>query len=243
MGILLTHKYVGENAKYVGKRYPDVQNGVGKNVGRNASREAFPTPYQHGVGKGFPDAGRCVGIYGVGNKRKACRQHARNEVQALSKQAHPPPRPHIPLSIPARRLHALGSNMDCNHIWGSGSRGAKKNTSDYIGKLVRRRRGTTAREGGDGRQQNNGGRATKIATTSSPFLISLLGFGSVNYKTKTILKGFPDAVTWRREIPQNASGKGEFPTLIKRFSRRFMRRREKPLFPTSLPTHCSRRRE
>ncbi|KAA0052312.1 hypothetical protein E5676_scaffold113G001370 [Cucumis melo var. makuwa] len=90
MWVLPTHKYVGENAKYVGKGYPDVQNGVGKNVGRNASREAFPAPIWYGVGKGFPDARR----------------------------------------------------------------------------------------------------------------------------------GFPDAVTWRREIPQNASGKGEFPTLIK------------PLFPT-----------
>ncbi|TYK22375.1 hypothetical protein E5676_scaffold1428G001000 [Cucumis melo var. makuwa] len=65
-GVLSTHKYVGENAKYVGKGYPDVQNGVGKNVGRNASREAFPTPSWYSVGKGFPDAGRCVGIDGVG---------------------------------------------------------------------------------------------------------------------------------------------------------------------------------
>ncbi|KAA0054237.1 hypothetical protein E6C27_scaffold131G001820 [Cucumis melo var. makuwa] len=47
--VLPTHKYVGENAKYVGKGYPDVQNGVG----RNASREAFPTPYQIGVGKTY----------------------------------------------------------------------------------------------------------------------------------------------------------------------------------------------
>nr|ADN33678.1 hypothetical protein [Cucumis melo subsp. melo] len=66
MWVLPTHKYVGENAKYVGKGYPDVQNGVGKNVGRNASREAFPTPIWYGVGKGFPDARRCVGIDGVG---------------------------------------------------------------------------------------------------------------------------------------------------------------------------------
>ncbi|TYK17766.1 hypothetical protein E5676_scaffold306G00060 [Cucumis melo var. makuwa] len=31
-GVLSTLKYVGENAKYVGKGYPDVQNGIGKNV-------------------------------------------------------------------------------------------------------------------------------------------------------------------------------------------------------------------
>ncbi|KAA0032063.1 hypothetical protein E6C27_scaffold223G00270 [Cucumis melo var. makuwa] len=60
------HKYVGENAKYVEKGYPDVQNDVGKNVGRNTSREAFPTQYQIGVRKTFPDAGGCVGIDGVG---------------------------------------------------------------------------------------------------------------------------------------------------------------------------------
>ncbi|KAA0036795.1 hypothetical protein E5676_scaffold110G001560 [Cucumis melo var. makuwa] len=65
-GVLPTHKYVSENAKYVGKGYPDVQNGIGKNVGRNASREAFLTPYQFGVGKGFPEAGSCAGIDGVG---------------------------------------------------------------------------------------------------------------------------------------------------------------------------------
>ncbi|KAA0035424.1 transcription factor HBP-1b(c38)-like [Cucumis melo var. makuwa] len=65
-GVLPTHKYVGKNAKYVEKGYPDVQNDVGKNVGGNASREAFPTPYQHGVEKGFPDVGRCVGIDGIG---------------------------------------------------------------------------------------------------------------------------------------------------------------------------------
>jgi len=65
-GVLPTHKYVGENAKYVGKGYPDVQNGIGKNVGRNASREAFPTPYQSSVGKGFPDAGMCVGMTASG---------------------------------------------------------------------------------------------------------------------------------------------------------------------------------
>ncbi|KAA0036832.1 hypothetical protein E5676_scaffold110G002020 [Cucumis melo var. makuwa] len=64
-GVLPTHKYVVENEKFVGKGYPDVQNDVGKNVGRNASREAFPTPYQHGVGKGFPDAEICVDIDGV----------------------------------------------------------------------------------------------------------------------------------------------------------------------------------
>ncbi|KAA0054541.1 hypothetical protein E6C27_scaffold24G003250 [Cucumis melo var. makuwa] len=58
-GVLPTHKYVDENAKYVGKGYPDVQNGVGKNVGRNASREDFST-----LG-GFTDAGRCVGIDGL----------------------------------------------------------------------------------------------------------------------------------------------------------------------------------
>ncbi|KAA0050791.1 hypothetical protein E6C27_scaffold404G00420 [Cucumis melo var. makuwa] len=49
--VLPTHKYVGENAKHVGKGYPDVQNDVGKNVGGNASREAFPTPIWYGVGK------------------------------------------------------------------------------------------------------------------------------------------------------------------------------------------------
>uniref|UniRef100_A0A9I9EHB5 Uncharacterized protein n=1 Tax=Cucumis melo TaxID=3656 RepID=A0A9I9EHB5_CUCME len=43
---------------------------------------------------------------------------------------------------------------------------------------------------------------------------------SVQREGKCIPRGFPDAVTRRREIPQNASGKGEFPTLIK------------PLFPT-----------
>ncbi|KAA0058847.1 hypothetical protein E6C27_scaffold98G00050 [Cucumis melo var. makuwa] len=64
--VLPTYKYVGENAKNVGKGYPDVQNDVGKNVGGNASREAFPTPIWYGVGKGFPDAVRCVGIDGVG---------------------------------------------------------------------------------------------------------------------------------------------------------------------------------
>ncbi|TYJ95749.1 hypothetical protein E5676_scaffold110G00040 [Cucumis melo var. makuwa] len=65
MGVLPMHKYVNENEKFVGKGYPDVQNCVGKNVERNASREAFPTPYQHGVGKGFPDAEICVDIDGV----------------------------------------------------------------------------------------------------------------------------------------------------------------------------------
>ncbi|KAA0068116.1 hypothetical protein E6C27_scaffold238G00760 [Cucumis melo var. makuwa] len=58
--VLPTHKYVGENAKNVGKGYPDVQNDVGKNVGGNASREAFPTP------NWFPDAVGCVGKAGVG---------------------------------------------------------------------------------------------------------------------------------------------------------------------------------
>uniref|UniRef100_A0A9I9E573 Uncharacterized protein n=1 Tax=Cucumis melo TaxID=3656 RepID=A0A9I9E573_CUCME len=40
-GVLPTPKNVGENEKYVEKGYPDVSNGVGKNVGRKASREAF----------------------------------------------------------------------------------------------------------------------------------------------------------------------------------------------------------
>ena len=54
-GVLPTPKNVDENEKYVGITFPDVQNGVGKNVGRNASGEAFPTPYQHSVGKTSSD--------------------------------------------------------------------------------------------------------------------------------------------------------------------------------------------
>ncbi|TYK10638.1 hypothetical protein E5676_scaffold315G001210 [Cucumis melo var. makuwa] len=49
-------KNVGENEYYVGITFLDVQNGVGKDVGRNASGEAFPMPYQRGVGKASPDA-------------------------------------------------------------------------------------------------------------------------------------------------------------------------------------------
>ena len=44
-------------------------------------------------------------------QRKACREHARNEVQALSKQAQPPPRPHILLSIPAQRRGVRGTHQ------------------------------------------------------------------------------------------------------------------------------------
>ncbi|TYK19835.1 hypothetical protein E5676_scaffold811G00420 [Cucumis melo var. makuwa] len=86
-GVLPTHKYVGENAKYVGKGYPDVQNGVGKNVGRNASREAFPTPYQISVGKAFPDAGRCVGMTMSGkpySRRRLCRRISRHRKNLFS---------------------------------------------------------------------------------------------------------------------------------------------------------------
>ncbi|KAA0026203.1 hypothetical protein E5676_scaffold343G00970 [Cucumis melo var. makuwa] len=54
--VLPPPKNIGENEKYVGITFPDVQNGVGKNVGRNASGEAFSTPYQRGVGKASPDA-------------------------------------------------------------------------------------------------------------------------------------------------------------------------------------------
>ncbi|TYK14431.1 hypothetical protein E5676_scaffold186G00900 [Cucumis melo var. makuwa] len=60
-------KKVGENEKYVGNGYPDVQNSVGKNVGRKASGEALPTPYQHGIGKASPDAELRVGIACVEN--------------------------------------------------------------------------------------------------------------------------------------------------------------------------------
>ena len=45
-GVLPTHKNVGKNEKYVGKRYVDVFHGVG----RTESGEAFPTPYLHSVG-------------------------------------------------------------------------------------------------------------------------------------------------------------------------------------------------
>ncbi|TYJ98644.1 hypothetical protein E5676_scaffold507G00290 [Cucumis melo var. makuwa] len=55
-------KNVDKNEKYVGKRYPDVSNDVGKNVGRKASGEAFPTPCWYGVGKASLDAEICVGI-------------------------------------------------------------------------------------------------------------------------------------------------------------------------------------
>ncbi|KAA0053626.1 hypothetical protein E5676_scaffold37G00650 [Cucumis melo var. makuwa] len=86
-GVLPTHKYVGENAKYVGNGYPDVQNDVGKNVGRNASREAFPTPYQISVGKAFPDAGRCVGMTASGkpySRRRLCRRISRRRENLFS---------------------------------------------------------------------------------------------------------------------------------------------------------------
>ncbi|KAA0057451.1 hypothetical protein E6C27_scaffold280G003290 [Cucumis melo var. makuwa] len=43
-GVLPTSKNVDENEKYVGKGYPDVSNGVGKNVERKASGEDFPKP-------------------------------------------------------------------------------------------------------------------------------------------------------------------------------------------------------
>ena len=43
-GVLPTPKNVGENEKYVGKGYPDVQHGVGKSIERNAPGEALPTP-------------------------------------------------------------------------------------------------------------------------------------------------------------------------------------------------------
>uniref|UniRef100_A0A9I9EIU5 Uncharacterized protein n=1 Tax=Cucumis melo TaxID=3656 RepID=A0A9I9EIU5_CUCME len=46
-GVLLTHKNIGENEKYVGKGCADVFHGIGTNVGRTESGEAFPTPYQH----------------------------------------------------------------------------------------------------------------------------------------------------------------------------------------------------
>ncbi|KAA0035903.1 hypothetical protein E5676_scaffold529G00150 [Cucumis melo var. makuwa] len=44
-GVLPMPKNVGENEKYVRKGYPDVHHGVGKNVERKASGEAFSTPY------------------------------------------------------------------------------------------------------------------------------------------------------------------------------------------------------
>ncbi|TYK16517.1 hypothetical protein E5676_scaffold21G003270 [Cucumis melo var. makuwa] len=44
MRVLPTPKTVGENEKYIGKGYPDVPNGVGKNVGRKASGKPLPTP-------------------------------------------------------------------------------------------------------------------------------------------------------------------------------------------------------
>ncbi|TYK03727.1 hypothetical protein E5676_scaffold863G001020 [Cucumis melo var. makuwa] len=61
-GVLPTPKNVGENEMYVEKGYPDVQNDVRRNVERKASRDAFPTPYQHGVEKASPDTELCVGI-------------------------------------------------------------------------------------------------------------------------------------------------------------------------------------
>ncbi|TYK01619.1 ribonuclease 3-like protein 2 [Cucumis melo var. makuwa] len=142
--VLPTHKYVGGNAKNVGKGYPDVQNDVGKNVGGNASREAFPTPNWYGVGKAFPDAVRCVDIDGVG------------------KTLFPTP---------------------CD---------ASENRLSRRREMRRHRR----------RREN------LIPDAAH-------GVGKAYFPT-----GFPDAVPRRREIPQNASGKGDFPTLIK------------PLFPT-----------
>ncbi|KAA0054125.1 hypothetical protein E6C27_scaffold131G00390 [Cucumis melo var. makuwa] len=61
------HKNVGENKKYVGKRYVDVFHGVGTNVGRTESREAFPTSYLHGFGNASPDIVTCIGNSGIGN--------------------------------------------------------------------------------------------------------------------------------------------------------------------------------
>ncbi|KAL4029029.1 hypothetical protein IC575_012249 [Cucumis melo] len=85
--VLPTHKYVGENAKYVGKGYPDVQNGVGKNVKRNASREAFPTPYQIGVGKAFPTSGDASPSTASGkpySQRRLCRRISRRRENLFS---------------------------------------------------------------------------------------------------------------------------------------------------------------
>ncbi|KAA0051172.1 hypothetical protein E6C27_scaffold511G001270 [Cucumis melo var. makuwa] len=66
-GVLPTPKNIGENEMYVEKGYPDVQNDVRKNVERKASREAFPTLYQHGVEKASPDAELRVGIACIGS--------------------------------------------------------------------------------------------------------------------------------------------------------------------------------
>ncbi|KAA0050573.1 hypothetical protein E5676_scaffold945G00300 [Cucumis melo var. makuwa] len=53
-GVLPTPKNVGENEKYVGITFPDVQNGVGRNVGRNASGEAFRRHTNATSGKPLP---------------------------------------------------------------------------------------------------------------------------------------------------------------------------------------------
>ncbi|KAA0040339.1 hypothetical protein E5676_scaffold142G004280 [Cucumis melo var. makuwa] len=46
-------------------KYANVFYDVKNNVGRNESGEAFPTPYQHGVGNASTDAMTCVGQSGV----------------------------------------------------------------------------------------------------------------------------------------------------------------------------------
>ncbi|KAA0040343.1 hypothetical protein E5676_scaffold142G004250 [Cucumis melo var. makuwa] len=54
--VLPTLKNIDENERYVGKGYADVHHDVGKNVGRNALGEAFPTPCWYGIGKASLDA-------------------------------------------------------------------------------------------------------------------------------------------------------------------------------------------
>ncbi|KAA0064177.1 hypothetical protein E6C27_scaffold548G001050 [Cucumis melo var. makuwa] len=49
-------KNVDENEKYVAKGYANVFHGIGTNIGRTESGEAFPMLYPHGVGNSSPDA-------------------------------------------------------------------------------------------------------------------------------------------------------------------------------------------
>ncbi|KAA0047935.1 CACTA en-spm transposon protein [Cucumis melo var. makuwa] len=55
-GVLPTLKNVSENKKYIEKGYANVYHGVGTNVGRTESGEAFPMPCEYNVGNASPDA-------------------------------------------------------------------------------------------------------------------------------------------------------------------------------------------
>uniref|UniRef100_A0A9I9EEG9 Uncharacterized protein n=1 Tax=Cucumis melo TaxID=3656 RepID=A0A9I9EEG9_CUCME len=55
-GVLPMLKNVDENEKYVAKGYANVFHGIGTNIGRTESGEAFPMLYPHGVGNSSPDA-------------------------------------------------------------------------------------------------------------------------------------------------------------------------------------------